>query len=588
MAYKYARGKVSRSDIYNQDDTEGNTFIDWSEDAFGIVAGGSIAFVISGSNTEISSSYNLSASAFYGDGSGLSNVSATASPAGSDGQIQYNNGGSLGGTANFYWSDSNNRLGIGTSAPSASLEIKHASSAVMQFSCDDGRMYSVGSDGYGFIVHDETTSDVSGYRLVISDQADYLGYVGIGDGVSLAAQSHPKALLHLSSSDDQALFRVDTTGGQSNATTVLFATGSGRVGIGTSSPSHTLEVAGTMGVNEYVYHNGDDDTYIQFEDDTIILAAGGRGFIKLEEASQDKLIINHGGLDIDLKVGGENDANLIRTDAENDRVGIGTGSPTARLTVSGSEFDGLAIAVADNHTNYFEISGSQQGSVTSFGMSAAKAVNDAPDVSCFISGTVGGKNNYGVTVVSGDLQVSGNIYNTLADGATTHFSPYLAQQILDPSSAAVFAITNSSNTLYKIDWDSGDTSCTDPHVTFTAPPSGKVLVDVHVYLDDTSTSGAGPYIYLALSTSTAANISSTDGTIVGKEKIIWYPDEADDGVRTMTFYATGLTAGTSYTWNLFARRYNDGETNRVICGAQYPAMIMQVRPIMDNADIYSS
>lgn len=364
--------------------------------------------------------------------------------------------------------------------------------------------------------------------------------------------------------------------------------GNKRVGIGQPTPAHTLDVEGNIGLNEYIYHNDDDDTYIQFSPDEIVLAAGGRGFLKCQEDSTDKLMINYGALDIDLQVKGENEANLLRTDAANDLVGIGTSTPSARLAVSSSHFAGLAFSVSDNHTKYFQISGSSQGSVTSFGVTTAKAVNDAPDASYFISGAVGGKGQYGVTVISGDLQVSGNIYNTLGDGATTHLSPYLAQQILDPSSAAVFAITNSSNTLYKVDWDSGDTSCTDPHVTFTAPPSGQVLVDVHVYLDDTSTSGAGPYIYLALSTSTAASISSTDGTIVGKEKIIWYPDEADDGVRTMTFYATGLTAGTSYTWNLFARRYNDGETNRVICGAQYPAMIMQVRPVMDNADIYSS
>lgn len=360
------------------------------------------------------------------------------------------------------------------------------------------------------------------------------------------------------------------------------------VGIGTQSPAHTLDVAGNAGFDEYIYHNDDDDTYIQFENDTIILAAGGRGFIKLEEASQDKLIINHGGLDIDLKVAGENDANLIRTDAENDRVGIGTGAPTARLTVSGSEFDGLAIEVADNHTTYFQISGSEQGSVTAFGSTAATAATNNPDASLFISGAVGGKGDYGVTVINGDLQVSGNIYNTLGNGDTTLFSPYLAQQILDPSSYALFTITNSSTTLYKVDWDTGDTSCTDPSVTFTAPPSGKVLVDVHAYIDDTSTSGGGPYVYLALSTSTAASISSTDGTIVGREKIVMRPDEEDDGVRTLTFYASGLTAGTSYTWNLFSRRWNDGDANRIICGAQYAATIMQVRPIMDNADIYSS
>ena len=47
-------------------------------------------------------------------------------------------------------------------------------------------------------------------------------------------------------------------------------------------------------------HTGDADTYLQFEADTITLAAGGRNFIKIEEASQDSLTINNGGLDIDF------------------------------------------------------------------------------------------------------------------------------------------------------------------------------------------------------------------------------------------------------------------------------------------------
>ena len=39
---------------------------------------------------ELSSSANISASAFFGDGSSLENVSATASPAGSDTYVQFN------------------------------------------------------------------------------------------------------------------------------------------------------------------------------------------------------------------------------------------------------------------------------------------------------------------------------------------------------------------------------------------------------------------------------------------------------------------------------------------------------------------
>jgi len=269
-------------------------------------------------------------------------------------------------------------------------------------------------------------------------------------------------------------------------------------------------------------------------------------------------------------------------------VGIGdNASDGATLLVNASELEGVLFQASDQHTTYISVSASADaGSVTSFGTDPQEI--EEQDVSFYISGNVGGKDDQGVTIVGGDLQVSGNIYNTLGDGATTIFSPYLAQQILDPSSYALFTITNNSTTLYKVDWDTGATSCTDPSVTFTAPPSGKVLVDVHAYIDDTSTSGGGPYVYLALSTSTAATIGNSDGSIVGSEKVMWRPDEEDDGVHTLTFYASGLTAGTSYTWNLYTRRWTDGDTNRIICGGIYPALIMQVRPVMDNADIYTT
>ena len=74
-------------------------------------------------------------------------------------------------------------------------------------------------------------------------------------------------------------------------------------------------------VKQYIKHDGEEDTSIRFEDDEITISAGGRSFINLQEASTDKLVINNGGLDIDLQVKGENAANLIRTDAANDRVG---------------------------------------------------------------------------------------------------------------------------------------------------------------------------------------------------------------------------------------------------------------------------
>ena len=53
MAYKYATGSVQRGDIYDEDDAQGNTYIDWNEDAFGVVAGGTTNFVVSSSTVGI-------------------------------------------------------------------------------------------------------------------------------------------------------------------------------------------------------------------------------------------------------------------------------------------------------------------------------------------------------------------------------------------------------------------------------------------------------------------------------------------------------------------------------------------------------
>jgi len=44
-------------------------------------------------------------------------------PGGSDGQIQYNDGGTFGGAADFYYDDANDRVGIGTSSPSCKLSV---------------------------------------------------------------------------------------------------------------------------------------------------------------------------------------------------------------------------------------------------------------------------------------------------------------------------------------------------------------------------------------------------------------------------------------------------------------------------------
>ena len=117
----------------------------------------------------------------------------------------------------------------------------------------------------------------------------------------------------------------------------VFKDANGFVGIGTDSPTYELDVVGDVGVDEYIYHNGDTNTYIRLRGDQFDFVAGGRTMLTLDEASSDIVTVNDGANDVDFQVKGDSDTNLIRTDAANDLVGIGTASPSYKLDVFGHD-----------------------------------------------------------------------------------------------------------------------------------------------------------------------------------------------------------------------------------------------------------
>jgi len=115
----------------------------------------------------------------------------------------------------------------------------------------------------------------------------------------------------------------------------------GRVGIGTDAPDYKLDVAGNIGINEYIYHNGDPDTYIKFGNDNIILKTGNRTLVTAEinSSAPHEVTINDGGNNVDfvVKGNGSNEGNpLFKCDASTGRVGInGVGSPDCELHIDG-------------------------------------------------------------------------------------------------------------------------------------------------------------------------------------------------------------------------------------------------------------
>jgi hypothetical protein len=131
----------------------------------------------------------------------------------------------------------------------------------------------------------------------------------------------------------------NTIEGQDVNTTGSFTMGA--LGIGTAPSSYELEVAGNVGLNEYIVHNGDTDTYIRFTDDKIVLKAGDISFTTLHKqgSAPHYATINDGSNNIDfiVKGNGSNEGNpLLICDASTGRVGInGVGSPSYELDVDG-------------------------------------------------------------------------------------------------------------------------------------------------------------------------------------------------------------------------------------------------------------
>ena len=86
-----------------------------------------------------------------------------------------------------------------------------------------------------------------------------------------------------------------------------------KVGIGTTTPDYTLDVAGDIGVDQYIYHNGDADTFVQFADNKIILKAGNSTMVTAEVKSSQphEVTINDGSNNVDfvVKGNGSNEGN---------------------------------------------------------------------------------------------------------------------------------------------------------------------------------------------------------------------------------------------------------------------------------------
>ncbi|MBP9751282.1 MAG: hypothetical protein KBD19_00285 [Candidatus Moranbacteria bacterium] len=270
--------------------------------------------------------------------------------------------------ANLFWDDTSNRLGIGTTSPEATLDVRGPLGVFRDitgtgivsdyyygvdyltsvFQIDANIQYGIAYVGAGnnhYSVWQEyiKTRSTDGTTYAIVHDGDELGRFNFhgDDGSNLAQGAMIQVSVDGTPGEDDMPGRIKfwtTPAGANFPLERMTIKSTGNVGIGTASPTTKLDVVGNIRTNGYF--NAGDVTMLN---GTALYSANAPSFDIYESNASSKLYISaSGGLILGLKSDGTNTGN----------VGIGTASPSTKLEISGDVIgSGVALTVKNLATS---------------------------------------------------------------------------------------------------------------------------------------------------------------------------------------------------------------------------------------------
>jgi len=202
---------------------------------------------------------------------GSGNINVVTSPSGVSGAIQFSNGSAFASDAsNLFWDDTNNRLGVGTNAPTATAHFRGIGTS----SATTSLLIQNSAGNSALQVRDDNNV------FVINNNSDAVFNVSNGSNFGLSIfgfQNSP--VIGSFSSIAFGQYGTSKTQGALTSTTMFVDVANRNVGIGTTSPSARTHIVGsgsTSATTSLLVQNSAGTELFRVYDNTGIVGAGAR------------------------------------------------------------------------------------------------------------------------------------------------------------------------------------------------------------------------------------------------------------------------------------------------------------------------